>query len=78
MTMLSRRVMALEGLRSGTDWAPILDRLSDACSSRLESILAPFGRRGPNAADIEALSDADARFLANLIATKGCLTWPGW
>jgi hypothetical protein len=71
MTTLSQRVRALEGITTGTDWSPVLDRLSDACLNRLEAILARFGRGGPNAADIEALSDADAGFLVNLIAIKG-------
>lgn len=77
MTALSRRVRALEGLKTDTDWSSVLDRLSDACLDRLEAICAQFQGRGPSAADIEALSDADAAFLANLIETKGRTEWLG-
>lgn len=70
MGTLHKRIAALEGVASTDCWAGILDRLSDTELDRLESLVCDLGE--PNAAEkADALSDADAVFLARVVAMKG-------
>ena len=70
MGALHKRIAALEGVAGSDCWAGILDRLSDTELDRLESLVCDLGN--PNAAEmVETLSDADACFLARVVAMKG-------
>lgn len=75
MKTLERRIKALEGEQGQGTWRPVLNSLSDDDLNRLEAILRLFGTQGPTEADVMALSDNDAAFLAALVEHKsgvGC------
>ena len=70
MGTLHKRIAALEGAAGKDGWADILDQLPDADLFRLEAIICGMGDT-VSEEELEALPDADAEFLARILAMRG-------
>lgn len=70
MRGLRHRIASLEALGAGTGWGPVLDGLATADLERLQTILDPLNGGEVTEGWVASLSDADAGFLASIIALR--------